>query len=196
MKTHGKANPHGFTLRAVKRITLATALALVAVISTAGAITVRCVDINSTNATPPYTSWLTAVTNIQDAIDVAVAGDEIVVTNGTYATGGRAISGAATNRVTVDKPLKLRSVNGPQFTLIQGAKSPGGGNGAGAIRCVYLVSGASLSGFTVTNGATQSGGAYTPDISGGGVWCELTTNVVVSNCVMVGNSAYYYGGGA
>jgi hypothetical protein len=40
------------------------------------------VDVNSTNATPPYTDWTTAATNIQDAVDAAV-------TNGTYATGGR-----------------------------------------------------------------------------------------------------------
>ena len=45
-------------------------------------------DVNSTNATPPYTNWTTAATNIQDAVDAAVAGDEIVVTNGIYATGG------------------------------------------------------------------------------------------------------------
>src|SRR5258706_15752999 len=42
------------------------------------------VDVNSTNATPPYLSWSTAATNIQDAVDAALAGDEVVVTNGIY----------------------------------------------------------------------------------------------------------------
>src|SRR5690349_15052877 len=39
---------------------------------------VHYVDVNSTNATPPYTNWPTAATNIQDAVDAAVAGDEVV----------------------------------------------------------------------------------------------------------------------
>src|SRR6266571_318340 len=82
--------------------------------------TVRYVDVNSANPTPPYTNWATAARVIQEAVDAAAAGDEIVVTNGIYATGGRAVSGTMTNRVAVDKPLTLRSVNGPQFTVIQG----------------------------------------------------------------------------
>src|SRR4030095_4598869 len=100
--------------------------------------TVRYVDLNSTSAAPPYTSWATAATNIQDAVDVAVAGDEIVVTNGIYATGGRAVANEdfPVNRVAVEKPLTLRSFNGPKFTTIDGGYSD---------RCVYLTDGASFS---------------------------------------------------
>ena len=49
---------------------------------------VHYVEANSPSATPPCTSWATAATNIQDAVDAASWGDEIVVTNGLYADGG------------------------------------------------------------------------------------------------------------
>ena len=92
-----------------------------------------------------------------------------------------------TNRVAVDKPLTLRSVNGPDFTVIEG----GGYNwwsGEGLnIRCVYLASGASLSGFTLTNG-------YAISDNGGGVWCESAT-AVISNCALTGNTAFWGCGG-
>ena len=178
------------------KLTLLSAFVLLSVGSASAAM--RYVDANTANPTPPYTNWATAARVIQDAVDAASPGDEIVVTNGVYATGGRAISGLLTNRVAVDKPLTLRSVNGPQVTVIQGYQLPGAERGCadGAIRCVYLTDGARLVGFTLTNGATRAV-AYSefPIREGGGVWCE-STNAVVSNCVLAGNSAYLAGGGA
>ncbi len=126
---------------------------------------VRYVNVNCTNATPPYTNWTTAAGSIQAAVDVAVAGDEIVVTNGIYATGER-----EGNRVTVDKPLTVRSVNGPEFTII---------NGGGNVRCAYLTNGATICGFTFTSGRAQFGA---------GLSCK-STSAMVSNCIVLENFA-------
>src|SRR5262249_25452901 len=75
---------------------------------------VHYVDLNTTTAPPPYPPGATAATNIQDAVDAAVAGDEIVVTNGIYLWDVR----RGDNTVKVDKPMTVRSVNGPFFTII------------------------------------------------------------------------------
>jgi len=181
-----RALRRGGTILAVPVLLLAEELACAAV---------RYVDVNSVNPTPPYTNWATAATNIQDAVDAAMPGDEIVVTNGVYATGGRPVGTSfLTNRVAVDKPVVVRSFSGPAVTLIVGAAAPTDGNGDGAIRCVYLTNGAVLSGFTLTNGHTRTIGDVFEDRSGGGVrgfW-----PCVVTNCTLTGNSAGDSGGGA
>jgi hypothetical protein len=148
---------------------------------------------NSPTPTPPYLSWSTAAHAIQDAVDVGVPGLVVLVTNGTYAEGGRVVVGALTNRVVLDKPLTLRSVNGPLFTAIQGFQVPGAIGGTAAVRCVYLADGATLSGFTLTNGATSPSGLFI-DQNGGGALGE-STNAMITNCILAGNSASTGGGG-
>ena len=152
--------------------------------------TVLYVDLNCSTPTPPYTNWITAATNIQDAVDAANPADTILVTNGVYQTGGRIVYGTMTNRVVVDKAVTVQSVNGPAMTVIQGYRMPTTTNGDSAVRCVYLTNNAALIGFTLTNGATRKSGIDVKETGGGGVWCE-SSQALVSNCVLVANSASF-----
>jgi hypothetical protein len=159
-------------------------------------VRVACVDGASLTPAPPYSSWETAAANIQDAVDVAGPTDVVLVKNGIYATGGRVMLGDLTNRVVVDKPLLVMSVNGPDVTVIQGQWDPVDKVGPAAARCVWLENGAALSGFTLRDGATSaSQGSGGSDPSGGGMRCSAT-NAVLANCVITNCYASLYGGGA
>jgi len=154
------------------------------------------VMLGSTNPVAPYTNWDTASGDIQSAIDAAdLPGAAVIVADGVYDTGGRAVDGLMTNRVAVDKPLTLMSLNGPAVTWIVGYQLPGTPTGDGAIRCVYLADGAMLSGFTLTNGATRRDGDLEHEQKGGAVWCPSLSGVV-TNCVLTHNAAYQRAGGA
>lgn len=155
---------------------------------------VHFVDVQATNSTPPFLGWSTAAINIQDAIDVSDPGDQILVSDGVYRTGGTTIQSVLTNRVALTKPLTLQSLNGPQVTRIEGY-IPSARSGDDAVRCVYLTNGAALIGFTLTNGATRdSSGDPTREQSGAGAWCE-GQNSVISNCILVGNVSWSNGAG-
>ncbi|HWW01075.1 MAG TPA: choice-of-anchor Q domain-containing protein [Candidatus Acidoferrum sp.] len=153
--------------------------------------TVRYVNLYSTNAVSPFTDWSRAATNIQDAVDAAVDGDQIVVQSGAFQTGGRVVYGGMTNRLAITKAVTVQSVFGSYLTSIQGNPVVG----TNAVRCVYLTNGATLVGFTLNSGGTES---YTGDTdheqSGGGAWSE-SYGCVISNCVISGCNANIFGGG-
>jgi hypothetical protein len=127
----------------------------------------------------PYTNWVTAATNIQDAVDAASAGDTVLVTNGTY---------YLTSEIAVTNAITIQSVNGPGVTLV---------DGQGTNRCFNLTNSAcTLSGFTITNGYVDNGGLGGGSGSfGGGVYCHDSTPAI-TNCVLSGNSAFRGGGSA
>ena len=155
--------------------------------------TIRYVWTNSPGAAWPYTNWTKAAHSIQAAVDAANSGDTVLVTNGTYATGGAVTPGfSLTNRVCITNAITVQSVNGPSVTFILGAADPAT-NGPAAVRCVYMTAGSALGGFTLTNGHTLVSGDSTCDRSGGGVFDD--SDGVISNCYVLGCSADSNGGG-
>ncbi len=130
--------------------------------------------------TANYTSWATAATNIQDAIDVAVAGNLILVTNGTY---------YLTNQIEIGTAITLRSFNNGATdrdgTIIDG-NYPTTTN-----RCIYINhSSAVLDGFTITNGFSLINSLSG---HGGGIYNKGTvTNCVVIDCEARGNGGGIY----
>jgi hypothetical protein len=167
------------------------------------------------NALAPYDSWASAATNIQAAVDQAMAayaaGDTecvVLVSNGVYTVASQI---AVTNAITV------RGASGnPAEVSIRG------GYPASSNRCLYLAGGAGAEGLTLTNGSPNTaqpygnhgGGAYLSSGSlknclvtgnrllgasgrGAGVLVEGASSVV-SNCVLVSNRGVTsaYGGGA
>lgn len=138
---------------------------------------------------PPFATWTDAANDLQSAIDDADPLDEVFVSNGVYNAGGRVRDGGLTNRVVVDKPIRVVAVQGPAGTVIEGSCPIGDA----AVRGVHLGTNATLVGFTVRGGATRALGDATRDQSGGGIWCEA--GAAVSNCMVVSNSAQAFGGG-
>ena len=117
------------------------------------------------NNTVPFDSWDTASTSINDAVQVAEDGDIILVTNGCYILDAE---------IQLDKRITVKSVNGPDVTMV---------DGAGAYRCFYLTEYSRVEGFAITNGYTDLAVA---DAGGSGVRCQdggIVRNCIVSGCL-------------
>ena len=143
----------------------------------------------------PFSTWATAATNIQSAINAAQPGGLVMVNDGMYDSGGIALACSMTNRIAITNGITVRSLNGPENTFIAGA----GPVGAAAVRCAFIGNGSQLIGFTLTNGHTVEPFIYDGDQMhqgprGGGVWAE--PGAVASNCVVTGCRSGDTGGGA
>jgi len=132
---------------------------------------------------------------IQSAIDSAVTGDTVLVSDGTY-----------TENINFNgKAIIVTSVNGASSTTING-------NAAGSVVTFGTgeTSGSILEGFTITNGSAGAGGGIncqysSPAITncminsntadfGGGICCGASSPII-TNCTISGNLAKYCGGG-
>ena len=128
-----------------------------------------------------YTSWETAATNIQHAVDAAATDDLVLVTNGTY---------YLTSEISIAKKITLRSfkdgATDRDGTILDG-NFPATSN-----RCLNVnFAGAVVDGFTITNGYTGAGGIR-DGFGGGGVKLNKGT---VTNCLIIGNWTPTCGGG-
>jgi len=115
-------------------------------------------------------SWAHAKATIQAGIDAQqFEGASVWVSNGTY---------SISSEITVNKALKIISLNGPASTSV---------DAGGLSRCFNLGNTATtLSGFTIANGSTG--------LDGGGVLCS-DLQPVITNCIFAGNEALGDGGG-
>lgn len=140
----------------------------------------------------PYTNWVMAATNIQDAVNAASTGDSVLVSNGIYKLSATIYSTTL---------IYLKSANGPEYTIVDGNN---------AVLCFDLWSAnCTIQGFTITGGSnTNDGGGIcflgtqlrnciitnnTTTGSGGGVWCNAGAEI--RNCIISGNTAGGGGGG-
>ncbi len=195
---------------------LLAGLTLVAMVcaQTACALTVVYV---TTDGTGDGSSWVSATNSIQGAVDViddSNATNTVAVSNGVYNTGGAdgypgggAFFDGTSNRVAIYKVITVRAASSdPADTIIVGAPGTIGTNapyGTGAVRCVYITNGASLHGFTLSNGYTRAlhapAGEPNTSLRGGGIFCGQggtpSSGVVISNCVVKRNQSWYHGGG-
>ena len=156
------------------------------------------VDCDRPDNTGDGLSWATAKRTIQAAIDVATNGDTIRVGPGTYGEGTTPTPDSIIrSRVVCEKAIVIESTGGAEATIILGERDPLDtsyqGTGANAVRCVYMSAG-TLTGFTLTGGATHSDITENSNCRGGGLLAASFTPVVY-DCI-VSNNAARRGGGA
>lgn len=154
------------------------------------------VDFYATNPVSPYTNWASASTSIQPALDAAVNGAVVLVSNGVYNSGGLTQgTNSLTNRVVISNSILLVAVStNPADTVIEGAPDPLTTNGPAAVRCVRVTSaGVTIRGFTLRYGHTHTNDHVNNNQSGGAICADAEP--VIANCVIASNSANMYGGG-
>ena len=154
-----------------------------------------------------------AFRTLQAAVDFARlfdGFDEVVALPGVYEEGARLHTGKAVDysyvtakiksRVLIPAGITLRSRDGAASTTIRGSAATAGnawGEGDDAVRCAFLESGATLKGFTLTDGHTSSNYVeYCDDTLGGAVLGRDWRTSLVEDCIVTGNHSPCGGAGS
>ena len=132
-----------------------------------------------------YTSSETAASNVQEVINLAatVAGDRILIAPGRY---------LQPDAIACNKAVTLRSQNAqggtdPELTILDA------NNYAGkpvSNRCLTITAGVTIDGLTLTGGRNPAG----VNQMGGGAYVLSSTAVLITNCILAGNTGKYGGG--
>ena len=172
---------------------------------------------NGDDATADGTTEATAYKTLAAALAAAQPGDTVTALPGRYAEGstvptmtqsGTTAEPTIAARAVVPDFVTLESRDGPETTVIEGACATVDANsygcGSDAVRCVFLCANATVRGFTLYNGHTDSGGssyADSVDTRGGGVSVANASSLVngqncfVENCIITNCAAARGGGG-
>lgn len=141
-------------------------------------------DIGADEFAPPVynTTVATWHMTIQDAIDNAIDGDIIEVSDGTH-------TGAGNRDINfLNKGITLRSANGPANCILDAQGSQGDQHHVFGLTSTQDYN-ASIIGFTITGGNTTAGGGISLMGTAGKI-----SNILVENCIITSNIAYVGGG--
>ena len=168
--------------------------------------------------------------SFEAVMDCASAGETVWALPGVYSNGTMNCSANQDARVVVKENVTLAAFGSREETIIEGAPAKpenevAYGCGTGAVRCVYLQTGAKIKGFTIRNGYTfcylDKDGRPNSGVNGGGIMgvkdqvkcfvsaedCFVTNcwavrgggvsgGVACTRCEFRGNGCTYIGGAA
>ncbi len=180
------------------------------------------VDAINGNDANAGTHWATARQTLVSAVSLASSGDTVWAANGVYNRGKADTPGAERDCRVVLDGVKLKAT--PEASpVIDGINDPTDTSGTyddDDARCVFMLNGAELQGFTIRNGISainDTAAANYLNNAGGGIYvsgsctvrnCTLTNNTAtrggaiylregghVQACEIVANTSTLYGGG-
>ncbi len=172
------------------------------------------VDIEATEGGNDGSSWVNAYTDLQSALAVAGASDQIWVAEGTYlpVTGNnlpegiedpREVSFTINNGVKVyggfvgnETSLEQRDRIANQ-TILSGniGEEAQGDNSYNVIDITDSPASTVIDGFTITGGQADGDGGFARQIRGGGIFAEENGSASIINSTVINNFASDQGGG-